>query len=61
MRTSRRRIKSEVDNGRPVLAFGVISPPECCLITGYDDDGRFLWLELLSGRSGLRRRSRVRA
>ncbi|MGI6642549.1 MAG: hypothetical protein ACOX3V_00800 [Bacillota bacterium] len=38
----RRRIKSEVDNGRPVLAFGVISPPECCLITGYDDDGRVL-------------------
>ncbi len=25
--------------GRPVLGFGVVGPPECCLITGYDDDG----------------------
>jgi hypothetical protein len=38
----RKRIKSEVDDGRPVLAFGVIGPPECCLLTGYDEDGRVL-------------------
>lgn len=24
---------------RPVLAFGVVGPPECCLVTGYDDEG----------------------
>lgn len=38
----RTRIKREVDDGRPVLAFGVIGPPDCCLITGYDDDGQVL-------------------
>jgi AraC-like DNA-binding protein len=31
-------IKS-IDNGVPVLAFGVIGPPECCIITGYADGG----------------------
>lgn len=25
------------DKNRPVLAFGVIGPPECCIITGYDE------------------------
>jgi len=38
----RRRIQSELDRDRPVLAFGVIGPPECCLITGYDEDGQVL-------------------
>jgi len=31
-------VKSIAGNGRPVLAFGVIGPPECCLVTGYDED-----------------------
>ena len=30
------------DHQRPVLAFGVIGPPECCLITGYDEGGDVL-------------------
>jgi hypothetical protein len=30
------------NRGIPVLAFGVIGPPECCLITGYDDGGNSL-------------------
>ncbi|HEX2946962.1 MAG TPA: AraC family transcriptional regulator [Clostridia bacterium] len=32
-------IKSEIDSGRPVIALGIIGPPEACIITGYDDDG----------------------
>lgn len=30
-------IKSEIDNGRPVIAIGIIGPPEACIITGYRD------------------------
>lgn len=32
-------IESIRDNRNPVLAFGVVGPLECCIITGYDDDG----------------------
>jgi hypothetical protein len=35
----RRIIESIRDKGRPVLAFGVIGPPECCILTGYDEYG----------------------
>jgi len=37
-----RIIESIRDSGRPVIAFGVIGPPECCLITGYDEHGDIL-------------------
>lgn len=37
-----RFIKAEIDEGRPVIAFGIIGPPEACLITGYRDDGATL-------------------
>lgn len=32
----RRTLLESLESGRPVLAFGVIGPPECCVITGYD-------------------------
>lgn len=32
-------IRSEIDEGRPVIAFGIIGPPEACLITGYREQG----------------------
>lgn len=35
-------ITSEIDDGRPVIAFGIIGPPEACLITGYRDNGNTL-------------------
>ncbi len=35
-------IKSIHDKGHPVIALGVIGPPECCIITGYDEDGDVL-------------------
>lgn len=35
-------IESIRDRRRPVLAFGVIGPPECCIITGYDEQGDVL-------------------
>jgi len=39
----RRRIVESVRGKRhPVLAFGVIGPPECCIITGYDEGGDVL-------------------
>lgn len=35
-------IKAEIDEGRPVIALGIIGPPEACLITGYRDNGETL-------------------
>lgn len=39
-----RIIESIRDKGHPVLGFGIIpgSPPECCIITGYDEYGDVL-------------------
>ena len=37
-----RLIKSEIDEGRPVIALGIIGPPEACIITGYRNDGNTL-------------------
>jgi len=36
------KITSEIDAGRPVLAFGIVGPPECCIIAGYDADKKAL-------------------
>ncbi len=35
-------IKNEINAGRPVIALGIIGPPEACIITGYDHDGESL-------------------
>ena len=35
-------VASLYDRQRPVLALGVIGPPECSLVTGYDDAGEVL-------------------
>ncbi len=35
-------VQSIRDTGRPVIAFGVVGPPECSLITGYDEGGDVL-------------------
>jgi len=35
-------IESIRDRKRPVLAFGVVGPPECCIVTGYDEGGDVL-------------------
>lgn len=35
-------LKAELDEGRPVIAFGIIGPPEACLLTGYRDQGNVL-------------------
>ena len=37
-----RIIESIRDRGRPVIAHGVIGPPEECIITGYDEGGDVL-------------------
>ncbi|MBI2942449.1 MAG: hypothetical protein HYY04_18630 [Chloroflexi bacterium] len=37
-----RIVQSIRDQGRPVIAFGVIGPPECCVVTGYDEGGDVL-------------------
>ena len=37
-----RIIESIRDKGRPVIAHGVIGPPEECIITGYDEGGDVL-------------------
>jgi hypothetical protein len=38
----RRKLRQSLEQGRPVLAFGVIGPPECCLVTGYAEGGDVL-------------------
>lgn len=38
----RRRIIASVRAGMPVLAFGVVGPPEVSIVTGYDHDGDVL-------------------
>jgi len=38
----RNRIVESIGRRHPVLAFGVIGPPECCIITGYDAKGDIL-------------------
>ncbi len=38
----RRIVESICEHGRPVIACGVVGPPEPCIITGYDHDGDIL-------------------
>ena len=35
-------IKNSIDNGVPVIALGIIGPPEACVITGYRNNGQTL-------------------
>jgi AraC-like DNA-binding protein len=37
-----RFIKEEIDEGRPVIALGIIGPPEACIVTGYKENGNVL-------------------
>ncbi len=38
----RAAIVQSIDGGKPVIAFGIIGPPEACIVTGYEDEGRLL-------------------
>ena len=38
----RKRIVESIKNRCPIIAFGVIGPPEACVITGYEDEGELL-------------------
>ena len=38
----RQRIIQSLRDARPVLGFGIVGPPECCLITGVDQGGDVL-------------------
>jgi hypothetical protein len=35
-------IKSQIDRGIPVIALGIIGPPEACIVTGYRNGGNTL-------------------
>ncbi len=35
-------IRAEIDNGRPVIALGIIGPQEACIVAGYQDNGETL-------------------
>ena len=37
-----RLIGSLRDRGRPAIAFGIVGPPEACIVTGYDEGGDVL-------------------
>jgi hypothetical protein len=36
-------ITQSIDAGRPVLAFGIVGPPECSIVCGYDGGGDTLF------------------
>ena len=36
------RILRSIDQGRPALAFGVVGPSDCCVLSGYDEAGEVL-------------------
>jgi RNA polymerase sigma factor (sigma-70 family) len=39
----RQQIVKEIqEHQRPIIGFGVVGPPECCIITGYDQEGEVL-------------------
>jgi hypothetical protein len=38
----RKMIVESIDRGIPVIAKGVVGPPECCVIAGYDGNGDVL-------------------
>jgi len=38
----RQGIVASINDGRPVIASGVVGPPECCLVAGYDEGGEVL-------------------
>jgi RNA polymerase sigma factor (sigma-70 family) len=42
----RRKIVESIDAGRPVMAIGIVGPPEVCVVAGYSSGG-----EVLYGRS----------
>lgn len=35
-------IRKEIDAGKPLIGFGIIGPPEACIITGYKNGGKIL-------------------
>ncbi|MBN1877817.1 MAG: hypothetical protein JXA33_26590 [Anaerolineae bacterium] len=35
-------ITASIDKGIPVLAYGVVGPSDCCIIAGYDEQGKVL-------------------
>jgi len=42
----RKKIVDSIDSGHPVIALGVVyivGPPECCLISGYEEGGDVLY------------------
>jgi len=41
-RQTTRDIVESINRGIPVLALGIIGPPECSIVTGYDEEGQVL-------------------
>lgn len=38
----REKLISSIDEGRPAIGFGIVGPPEACIITGYDEEGEII-------------------
>ena len=38
----RKMVVDSIDRGRPIIAEGIVGPPECCVVTGYDEGGAIL-------------------
>ena len=37
------RFVRSIDSGHPVIAIGIVGPPECCVVAGYDEAGKILY------------------
>ncbi len=50
-----RKIVESLNKGLPVLTYGIVGPPTCSLITGYDEDGDILiaWSAFQDGELGM--------
>jgi hypothetical protein len=49
----RQIVESIRDHGRPVIALGVIGPPDACVVAGYDNNGgTLLGWSFFQGRAG---------
>ena len=40
--SAKAEIVASIDGGIPVIAMGIIGPPECCVVHGYEDGGEAL-------------------
>ena len=51
----KKKIMESLNKGMPVMTYGIVGPPTCSLITGYDENGEILigWAAFQDGEHGM--------